>query len=284
MIDVHTVVNRNSIPYYFYMIDNMKLLCSEETKLNFYCYCMNDVGDIDDFEKRGIHSIYKISHGTHGGSRAHAFGLNLALEKMNTNNINIFSDSDTAMVYPKWDLKLIELFSGGIDIIGTSYRSMEDHSSHEQASKQQCYKKGPNTTWLAINAGCNLNGLDLTPFTPTRIIPIRDEESSKVFNLPIGYDLLTDVGWRIPLHIMDNNLNYSYLKNINPTHKKSKVLKYDTEVVDAVRHYNEEYHLLEGIPFVMHQRGSSKHEFRNNIHSTLFYNKLEMYINGILDE
>jgi hypothetical protein len=283
-IDVHTVVDKNSIPYYFYMIDNFKRLSSDSSTLSFLCYYLDSVDfDIDYFYKNGVDRFTRILSKSSVSSHAHSYGLSEAMKNMNSKNCNVFCDSDIVMLYNGWDKKLVNLFESDIGMIGTSYRSMKQHSHHENARKVQCYKDNPNTTWLAVEPGIFLGDLDLTPFNPARQIKIETEDHSKIFKLPLGYDLLTDIGWKIPCYIHDNDIKADFLININPTSESSKVLMYDEKVDSGVRYYNEEYQLSDGTPFLSHQRGSLRHKFKEDPHSKIFYQRCEEYIEGILN-
>lgn len=64
--------------------------------------------------------------------------------------------------------------------------------------------------------------------------------------------------------------------------KSWNAAKPEPPVSENVKHYNDEYHLLDGSPFLAHQRGSKNHNLRNNVHSDLFYDRCEQYIKGNL--
>jgi hypothetical protein len=102
-----------------------------------------------------------------------------------------------------------------------------------------------------------------------RTIRIRTQEQAALYNLPIGSELLRDVGWQLPSYLAARDIPTLAMVHVKPSSAEARVLR-DTN------DYHEEFH-LRGRPFVVHQRGSHKHPFRSMPLSAPFYAAIESY-------
>jgi hypothetical protein len=103
------------------------------------------------------------------------------------------------------------------------------------------------------------------------VLKIDNQYLSDIFGLPIGFSLLKDVGWELPFFLHDNQIPFKIFEHIKPTDSKSIVLK-------GAYPYHDEFH-LNGIPFLVHQRGSMKHVYRLDSISRDFYCKIGEFLN-----
>jgi hypothetical protein len=199
--------------------------------------------------------------------------LNAALRDMDDNveQISIFVDTDTVMLQRGWD-GIVEYIIGNCDIFGCAYEDIGGYSSG--FNKPQTYKRLPAGAWMAFGRPNKVrwSELDMSLTDDRHLIEITTAELSHVYNLPIGYSVTTgEAGWKIPQFIHDHHLTYSILIHAKPTKNAKAVL--------TSNDYHEEHQLLDGTPFVAHQRGSRKHVFRSHPMSAPFYKACEAYIN-----
>jgi hypothetical protein len=96
-------------------------------------------------------------------------------------------------------------------------------------------------------------------------------ELSDIYGLPLGFELVRDTGWQIPMFIKENKLSYQVLDLVKPTENRSRVLS-------NLNPYHDEFHLNDE-PFLVHQRGSMTHLFRRDKLSKDFYDSVDKYLN-----
>ena len=174
------------------------------------------------------------------------------------------------MVCPDWDLRLINEFTDDqLVMIGTQYEKYNGFSSGN--SKIQQYKGKPTLTWLAFRHGFIPIGLSALP-SKEFTLPINDDLSSRIYGLPVGFQLLRDTGWEIPQFIHKNNLKFQVLENVKPSSSNAKVLK-------GLSPYHDEFHLGKD-PFLVHQRGSMTHLFYKDPLSKDFYAAILEYFDN----
>jgi hypothetical protein len=198
------------------------------------------------------------------GSNGHAAGLNRMMQAFPTMaGHHVIADSDVAMLIKDWD-QIVEDLWEEFHLIGTNYEDIGGFSSG--SGKVQTYKQFPNPIWLGIRQDCSLSEVDWMPAKEMNI-KIDTEELSQLYNLPIGYELVRDVGWRLPSYCQARDFNFTVLQQVKPKSGLTQVLKTEQD-------YNEEYQ-LNGAAFVGHQRGGSRHEFKGCDISTRFYDCVE---------
>jgi hypothetical protein len=294
IIRVHVVVDSNSIPYFEYLFNNYNLLSSGKHKLKFVAhtldsrafnfikqkYPMIDVINVILFRRFIIRQSWrdhlKFFLSFFGrelslkGSNGHASGITSALHKTESNGIDLIADADTVMLLKNWDIFLVDILNK-YGIVGTCYEDIGGFSSG--SGKVQTYKKLPSMTWFALSGRFNWKSLDPSPLKSSNI-QITSNELSELYNLPIGYELVRDVGWKLPGFLKDNLISHLVFDQIKPTSAQSMALKTKID-------YHEEYH-MNSLPILAHQRGSHKHKFRHGEISSSFYDACDSYMNELL--
>ena len=263
-ISVHFTVSHNSLSYLKYAIASYENLSSQSVSIQFFVYCL----DKSSFQRlRKNHSrVFFI--GNASGSVGHARAIDMALKLFAVDSINVISDTDIAIVYKNWDLEIIRVFQNpNISILGTQLEAIDGFSSG--GSKYQQYKGKPSTTWLAFGSNVDVSGLSASP-NKESTIPIINQKLSRIYGLPVGFELVRDTGWQIPSFIEENQLEFKLLDMVKPTSSQSLVLK-------GLNPYHDEFH-LDGKPFLVHQRGSMTHLFRRDPLSKKFYDATDKYL------
>jgi hypothetical protein len=183
--------------------------------------------------------------------------------------LDIIADTDTVMLQRDWDRAIAGLLET-TGIVATCYEDIGGFSSG--AGKVQTYKRKPSLTWFALSPKYDWRGLDPRP-AKQRTIVIASDELAKLYNLPIGYELVRDVGWLVPAFLHENKIPFTVFDQIKPTSSASMALKTGID-------YHEEYHMA-GHPVLAHQRGSHKHPFRGNDISRSFYDSCDAYMHRL---
>jgi hypothetical protein len=271
------VVSINSFSYSLNLIRNYTELSSQPKKLLFKIYCLDKYVYRRYVKRNNVNSIFLVDFKTQKGSVGHALGLAKCLENLEVGSINILSDVDVFIVRKNWDdvLKQQVLLQTptisnlkSIGILGTTYENFSGFSSG--TSTTQNYKNKPTLTWCALSPDYDFKFMKVMP-DKANVLLIDDDNLSEIYELPIGFSLLKDVGWQLPLYLHENSIPYKVFEHIKPTDDKSIVLR------DAYP-YHDEFH-LNGSPFLVHQRGSMKHVYRLDKISRNFYSKVDNYLN-----
>ena len=77
------------------------------------------------------------------------------------------------------------------------------------------------------------------------------------------YEMVCDGGWYFPEYCAERGYAALSMEHVKPSSNKAQIIKTDND-------YNEEY-WLSGRAFVGHQRGGSRHAFRQDPMSVAFY-------------
>jgi len=288
ILNVHVAVADSARLYFDYLIRNFRHTAKHPSRLFFFCYALDPQvqaafesdprlsGCYPVYEMRGAYrlktlhewKVYlraKISgRSALGGSNGHAAGLNRVMKALPTlAGHHVLADSDVAMLMRDWD-EVIEQQFEDWQLIGTPYEDIGGFSSGN--SKVQTYKRFPNPIWMAVREDCDLTELDWMPAKQENI-RIDSEAKSELYGLPQAYELVRDVGWRLPSYCQSRGIKAKAMSQIKPSSP-------DVQVLKTERDYNEEYQ-LDGKAFVGHQRGGSRHQFRQTDVSTEFYNCVE---------
>ena len=287
-INVHVVVTKESQPYFEYLIQNFRHTASQPERLFFFCYAL----DRETYQSYANHPDVSACYAVYedlrayrrvtwqewkmfikaqltrrpmlGGSNGHSAGLNKIMEIMPLlAGHHVIADSDVALLLHGWDEKTDQYFED-FHLIGITYEDMGGVSSG--LGRVQTYKKFPIPIWLAIREDCDLMGMDWFS-RKEKNVEINTIEKSKLYSLPIGYEMICDVGWAFPKYCYEKEYKAKAMQWINPTSHLSQVIKTEND-------YNEE-HQLDGMAFVGHQRGGSRNPFRKTKVSSLFYNCVE---------
>lgn len=206
--------------------------------------------------------------GSRGGSTSHGVLVEHGLAMTDDGDIHLNVDSDTVMLAKGWDDYVrIQLLDKGIGIIGVTFEDIGGFST--SAGKQQTFKGIPYTAWLAMSPAHRWRDLKVMPQKQSDI-QIENEGQSKIYNLPIGYSLLRDVGWQIPEYLHNRGINYVGWKHLKGS-KTAVVLK-------GLSDYHEEFHVENDVPFVVHHRGSLRHSYRSDGMSKQFYDRIDAYL------
>lgn len=288
IFNIHIVVDNSARQYCDYLIKNSLHTAKDSSRLFFFCYTLDNSAQEffqNDSRLSGCYPVYKmkgayrlqtlqdlkvyirakLSGKAHlGGSNGHSAGLNCIMKNLpNVSGHNIIADSDVALLTHNWD-EITEKYFENFHLLGTTYEPIGGFSSGN--SKVQTYKDFPNANWLALREDCDISDLDWMP-QKEKNIQIDSEEKSKLFNLPIGYEMVCDGGWKFPEFCFKKNYKAKAMRHIKPTSDEVIILK-------TMQDYNEEYQ-LDGKPFVGHQRGGSRHAFRASDVSIPFYDCVE---------
>jgi hypothetical protein len=211
--------------------------------------------------------------GFDGTSLAHARCVQDALSMTRDGSIHVISDSDAFVVMRRWDeyVRARLDHDDGIGMLGTTYEPMDGWSSGSE--NVQTYKGAPSLTWCALNPRHDWSKLDVSPCKGRYPVTIGTDEQSGIYGLPVGVNVLGEVGWRIPQFLHDEDVTYHGMKHL----KGSR----DAKVLKGLSDYHEEYVVeLEGIevPFIAHHRGSLRHPFKASEMSAAFFNRIEGWI------
>ncbi len=287
IINIHSVVNEKSIKYFNYLVRNLKHTAKISHRLFFFTHCLDDKSyrfyrdsklvsnayqsfkQKDAYRKKTIQDwkvflkaiLFKKVH-LHG-SNGHACGLNSIVRNFNKiEGHNLIIDADCAVISNYWD-DIICKWLKNFDLIGTNYEEKGGYTSGDGLN--QTYKKLPNAVFMVIKNGIDLSKLNWMP-DKERNLKIQTKKLSTVYNLPLGYELVRDVGWRLPSLIYEKKLKVKVSKYI--------ILKNKLRKLKTGYEYNQEYH-FDNILFIGHQRGSARFEFRKSKFSKNFYKCVE---------
>ena len=154
-----------------------------------------------------------------GGSNGYAAGLNATLSRTGFNDfIKIIAVSDTVMLKRAWDVFVAEKLRS-FGVIGKSYKDIDDFSS--SLTNVQTYKDLLKLTRLALTPRYNFSGIDYNP-GKHRNIPIDSAALASLYN---GYELLREVGWKLPQYMQDNAISCRAFKQFKPSSVAVKVVK-----------------------------------------------------------
>lgn len=267
-INIHVPISNNSLRYFEYCRASYIGLCSDQERLVFHAYCL----DKESYKKicQGNLVSQATPVGLGRGSEGHAKALDEAVDSLVANEINIISDTDIVMLMEDWDRFLDEKLLGpmGYGLMGVPYECIGGFSSG--AGQVQTYKKIPSATWMAMSPSYDFSGLNISPDKNSELL-VDNYDLSKLYNLPIGASLLKDVGWRIPQFLREQKVPYYAFDIVKPNSPESLALRGCSPYHDEFQH--------DGQPFLVHQRGSMKHQFRIDPLSVDFYDACDRYLN-----
>lgn len=269
-ITVHFTVSANSTSYLKYAYLSYINLARSRAGLNFHFYCLDFLSyiTVKYWEINCKHYFV----GRASGSLGHANAIDYAIQKFDTKSINIISDTDVAVVKSGWDSDLFELFEARkLHVIGAQYENIGGFSTG--ASKVQTYKNKPSATWIAFSPLASRvaksENLSMKPHKEGNL-PINSAFLSDMYGLPIGFELVRDVGWQIPKFIEQHNISSTVFEHRKPSHELAQVLIGSSE-------YHDEFH-LNGIPFLVHQRGSRHKIYKVDSDSKVFYEAVDKFM------
>lgn len=295
IINIHTIVAKNSLLYFYYMVKNYQSLASGDNHLKFIAHCLDEATSIqikNELPDCMVVKVYKEPkffviqtwrdtlrflkaklgiYTPMSGSNGHSAGLSSALSMVTPGlGVNIIGDTDAVILKKNWDIDLIQLLET-YGILATCYEDVGGFSSGN--GKVQTYKAKPNLTWMALSPIFDWAKFDPRP-NKYKNIKIDSDSLSELYNLPLSFEMVCDVGWKMPSFLAQYNIPYKVFKQVKPTSDEARAIKTGND-------YHEEYQ-LDGTPFLGHQRGSHKHPFRGNEISESFYNACDSYIHNQL--
>lgn len=290
---LHAVVCDNSIDYFRYMVANHRALASSDADITVVAHC-TDPAAVEAVAATGLAAtivpvfrhpsffvvgsinylpnLLKLIVGKPvvlGASSGHAAGLNSAFRLTGGDAYDIMADCDTVIVAPQWD-RVISRVLDNVGIIGASYEKIGGLTTGDIDC--QTYKDLPMLTWAALSPRFDFRRFDASHRLLMRK-RVRNARDSAVFNLPVGYKVLCDVGWKLAPFLARRRINSATLTWVTP-------LAEDARVLAGTDNYHQEYH-FEGAPFLVHQRGSHKYRFKKDPMSARFYEATEDYLASI---
>lgn len=204
----------------------------------------------------------------------------VSLDEQLSGEFTVICDVDVAMVKKNWDKDTVELLQK-YDLIGIPYQEpLRIFDGPKAPSNPHFYHKIPAITWMAFRNNPVWKKLDFR--TDRKDYKISAEES-KLLNLPEGSFLSRDVGWRIPYFLKEHSLTYFSFENVgNEKPGTPVILKGIPNDVPwpepGKSGFPCDEGLLNGIPFVMHQRLAQRWRFRQSKVSEIFYDLVDQYI------
>ncbi len=268
-IHVHTQADKSTVGFARFMWETMLAMASRPdlVKLTVHCMGPKAVELLRDLRQTTCVQAFDSSQNPLNGSHGHGVCIMAALRMMIDTDIHVIADSDTVIVAKGWDDYLRKrMCSDGVGMMGTTYEDLDGFSSG--SGRVQTYKKVPTFTWVALNPKHSWPRLDVIP-NKGHEIRIATEEMSQIYNLPVGYKVFGEAGYQVPQFVFDNRIKYDGWRQLKPT-KEAIVLK-------GLSDYHEEYH-ADGMPYVVHHRGSMKHSYRGDRTSNAFYGAVDKYL------
>ena len=291
ILNVHVVVSEASHDFFEYQLGNYVETAARPGRLFFYCYAL-DEPTCDRYRsdrrlslcapvyanprayRRKSWNDWKVflramlmRRPALGGSNGHAAGLNHAGGVFaRIAGHNIIADVDTVMLERGWDEHTVALLAE-YDLFGAPYEDIAGFSSGD--SKVQTYKAFACAVWVALAARVDFGAVDWMP-AKERNVAIDSEELSRIYGLPVGYELVRDVGWELPGFVHARGLRHLALKHVKPSSPDCLVIRTGFD-------YNEEYQ-LEGAAMLAHHRGGSRIALRGNEMSNAFFDRVEEHL------
>ena len=291
IINFHVVVSKKTLDYFKYQVSNALYASAIPERIFFYCYALDDYtyqlfnGSPNVIKTMPVFKeTWAYRKKTFGewrtfliwmflrrpkliGSNGHAAGLaGVARTIPHISGHHIIADSDTVMLRNSWDTEICSLLER-YDLVGAPYEPIGGFSSGN--AKVQTYKNFPTAVWVALRRGIAWEQVSWWP-AKEKNIPIDTQELSEIYNLPMGYQVVRDVGWHLCRFAHDKGLKSAVFQHVKPTSGNVRVLNTNND-------YNEEYQ-WRGQAWVGHQRGSSRNPFRRTNMSMVFFQAVEAAI------
>lgn len=271
-IHVHSQADKNTTGFVTFMWETMRLLANHPDSLKLSIHCMGPTATDRLSSLPNTRTFHVPNVGTEGlvGSTGHGACVEHALGMTDDGDIHLIVDSDTVVIAKGWDDYVrCSIIDRKVGAFGTTYEDVGEFTSG--TGTIQTYKKCPNVVWFAMSPAHSWRDLKALPDKGNNIL-IDNEGLSKIYGLPVGYNVLKDVAWQLPEYLASREISFDGWKQHKPS-KSALVLK---GLVD----YHEEYHVEGDVPFVVHHRGSMRHTYRGDRVSTNFYTTVDAYING----
>lgn len=274
VIHCHTQADKSTVGYASFMWETMRSLATHPDALRISVHCIGPTAQerLKDLPNGVTHYVpnAEVDKGM-SGSTAHGACIEDALRMTDDGAIHLLVDGDTVVLTKGWDDYIrIALLDRRVGIMGTAVEDIGGFTSG--AGNVQMAKNLPTVAWCALSPRHRWRDLKAMPRKETNI-RITTELQSKVYNLPVGFEVLRDVAWQIPEYLHDNSIPYEAWTQLKPS-GRAIVLK-------GLSDYHEEYHLNgadASLPFVVHQRGSMRHAYRTDRISKSFYGAVDTWL------
>lgn len=235
-IDVAILCGKNSEAYCDFLIWSMQKTASNFAAFRFI-FGLSDCENPTHFSKYAprINSVVVNMApqlaAIEQGSPRHAAGLNIMFDAM-TAPVGMFLDCDLAFLRPGWDeVFLTILAEERTAILGTEYDSRA----------RLKYMNFPNAIACMFKTEV-LRGLNIRFDSKERVI-VSDEALAKLLDVPMGEEIILDVGFELPIKIKSAGLQGIPLRLLGPAWPGAKFMKDDMR--------GAEYQ-WEGVPYVTH--------------------------------
>lgn len=267
-IVVHVSVDASTVGYAAFGWKTALELASMPDQLSLVSHCMDgsSAAAMANLVGTTVRLGGNKDHNRIGGSYGHAVCIMDAFKRTNDGNIHVIADTDAVLLAKGWDSYVRSRIDVGVGFLGTTYEDVGGFSSG--TGLIQTYKKVPNFIWAALGLQHDWRDLDITPKKEHRV-HITDETLSKIYNLPIGFSVFGEAGWQVPRFVHDNGIKYEGFQQLKPTK--------DATVLQGLTDYSEEYH-VDGVPFVVHQRGGRQFAYRTSELSANFFKVVDGYL------
>jgi hypothetical protein len=270
IINVHTQSDNTTYKYALFMWETMLKLANKPERLMLTVQCIGQAA-VERFSSvKNCNAI--LVPNSPGGSVGHGLCIDQSLAMIHDRNIHVICDADAVVLARGWDDYVrTRLMINGLGIVGTTMEDIGGFSSG--TSLVQTAKRLPTVIWCAMSPNVRWQGFSAGT-AKTDPLKIETELQSIVYNLPIGYSVMCDVGWQLPQFLFDNQIKFEAWKQLKPT-KTATVLR---GLVD----YHEEFHVENDVPFIAHQRGSRQFAFKQHPTSVNFFNAVEKQISAVI--
>jgi hypothetical protein len=270
-IHAHSHSDKSTSPYVVFMWETMRLLASHPEALKLTVHCIGPTArDVCNKLPNTVAYCVPDTDGGgsgQGGSMAHGVCVEHALAMTDDGDIHLNVDSDTVVLAKGWDDHVrTVLLDEGVGIVGATFEEIGGFSSGKGTS--QTFKKIPYTAWMAMSPAHRWRDLRVRPNKGTDVA-VTNEGLSKVYNLPVGYSVLCDVGWQIPEYLSSRSISYVGWKHLKGSN--------GAVVLKGLTDYHEEFHVGD-VPFVVHHRGSLRHAYRSAGLSRSFYEAVDAWL------
>lgn len=291
---LHAVVCDNSIEYFSYMVSNHRAMASRHATISVIAHCTDPEAEkavrasglaetiVPVYRHPSFFVVGSINYVPNlikhllgkpvvlGASSGHAAGLNSAFRLTGGDAYDVMADCDTVIVAPEWDV-IVARALDEVGIIGASYEKIGGITSGDIDC--QTYKDLPMLTWAALSPRADFRKFDASHRLLMRK-PVRTTKQSAIYNLPVGWKVLCDVGWKLAPYLSRHSIKSATLTWVTPLSSEARVL-------GGTDNYHQEYH-FGGEPFLVHQRGSHKYRFKSDELSRRFYRVAEQYLEKIV--
>jgi hypothetical protein len=245
MIRVHTSACKETVPYVGYMKHNYARTAGDHVSIVAHC------SDDESVSLLAPHVTAIRCPKSPGPGQEHRMAINSALDFAAFDNVAlaVIADADTAMLVDFWETIVIEALRF-CDLVGAGF------APHDPTARHSWYQGFPQFTWMAMSRTFIDSGFRIQE-PAFDDVPIRNDDDSTTFGLPIGTMMYRETGWELPRFCRKKGLAAMTMKETHDVHPVFSVFN------------------LEKRPFVGHQGCSRQHRFGEPPVSSAFYDYVE---------